>query len=246
MPASPFRLFPRALLTGGVLTCAPLAAPANASIIWSGTQASLAASAEFHASGTDLVVTLSNTSSADVGAPGDVLTGVFFKVSGASLLLNPASAVVPPTSTVLFGATEPGGGVGGEWAYRGDLSGGPGNRDYGISSTGLNLFGPGDLFPGVNLQGPASPDGLQYGITSAGDNPAIGNAAVTGSNALIQNQVVFTFSGLPSGFDLSRINGVFFQYGTDLSEPGYNGNIPAPVGGVLLLGALGWRTRRRR
>jgi hypothetical protein len=40
-----------------------------------------------------------------------------------------------------------------------------------------------------------SPDGLQYGITSGSDNPSTGNAAVTGANALIQNSVVFTFSG---------------------------------------------------
>jgi hypothetical protein len=229
-----------------MLTCALFAAPAPASIIWSGTQANLASSVEFHASGPDLVVTLTNTSAADVQVPGDVLTGVFFNISGATLLLNPASAVVPATSSVLFGVTEPGGGVGGEWAYRGGLSGAPGNRSYGISSTGLNLFGPPDLFPGINLQGPEGPDGLQYGITSAGDNPATGNTPVTGSNALIQNQVVFTLSGLPAGFDLSRINGVFFQHGTGLSEPGYGGTVPAPAGGLLLLGASGWHMRRRR
>jgi len=247
MAASPVRLWLyRAPLAGGVFACALLAAPAHASIIWAGSQGSLAASAEFHTSGTDLVVTLTNTSAADVLAPPDVLTAVFFNVSGATLVLNPTSAVVPPTSTVLFGATEPGGGVGGEWAYRGGLSGSPGNRVYGISSTGVNLFGSGDLFPGVNLQGPASPDGLQYGLTSAGDNPAIGNAAVTGSNALIQNQVVFTLSGLPAGFDLTRINGVFFQYGTDLSEPGYGGNIPAPAPALLGLLAGAGAARRRR
>jgi hypothetical protein len=170
---------------------------------------------------------------------------MFFNVSGGVLLLNPVSAVVPPTSTVLFGTTEPGGGVGGEWAYRGDLSGAPGNTAYGISSTGLNRFGPPDLFPGVNLQGPVSPDGIQYGVTSAGDNPATGNTPVTGTNALIKNQVVFTLSGLPAGFQTSRITGVFFQYGTDLSEPSYPA-IPAPGAGVLGTFTLALLARRRR
>jgi hypothetical protein len=125
-----------------------------------------------------------------------------------------------------------------------------GGADEGISSSGYGLFS-GATFPGPNLEPPAALDGLQYGITSAGDNPFTGNAAVTGGNPLsknplIKNSVVFTLSGLPSGFDpltLNAITNVSFQYGTSLAEPnvlggGPGGGAPVPEpSSVLLLGS---------
>jgi hypothetical protein len=63
--------------------------------------------------------------------------------------------------------------VGGEWAYKAGIHG-PHGQDYGISSTGLDIFGSSGRFPGPNLQGPNAVDGLQFGITSAGDDPASG------------------------------------------------------------------------
>jgi hypothetical protein len=144
---------------------------------------------------------------------------------------------------VLFGGSDPGNSVGGEWAYRSGLSGAPGDRDYGISSTGLGLFGNDDRFPGNNLQGPDSPDGLQYGITSAGDDPASGNTPVTGEHALVQNSVVFTFTGIPNGFDpAANITGAVFQYGTSLDEP----SIPEPTTVAFLSIGAALITRRRR
>ncbi|MEX2217950.1 MAG: XDD4 family exosortase-dependent surface protein [Phycisphaerales bacterium] len=216
-------------------------------ITYSGSQATLAAAATFDTQGTDLTVTLTNTSAADVLVPADVLTAVFFQVSGATLLLTPTSAVVPPTSSVLFGAAGPGGNVGGEWAYRGDLTGAPGGLTYGISSAGFGHFGPQDRFPGANLHGPESPGGLEYGILSAGDNPATGNTPVTGSQPLIRNEVVFRLGGLPAGFDPStRISAVTFQYGTDTgSEPSFPG-IPAPGTMALAFAAGACCMRRRR
>jgi MprA protease rhombosortase-interaction domain-containing protein len=215
-------------------------------ITFSASGGNRAASATFAASGSNLVVTLTNTSSADVLLPVDVLTAVFFDFGGSAPTLSRTSAVLGSGSAVLFGGTDPGNVVGGEWAYvTAGLSGGPHNSHYGISSTGVNLFGPGDLFPGSNLQGPSSPDGLQYGITSAGDDPATGNTPVTGTNALIQNSVVFTLGNLPAGFDPSAtITNVSFQYGTSLEDP--NLQVPAPSAAALLtLGALGFGRRRR-
>ncbi len=190
---------------------------------------SLAASAKFEQVGPNIVVTLTNTSPSDVLVPVDVLTGVFFDIDGVALLV-PTSALLG-TSVVFFGP-DGGGNVGGEWAYASGLAG-PNGATEGISSAGLGLFG-GSNFGGANLQGPAAVNGLQYGITSAGDNTATGNAPVTGGNALIKNQVVFTLAGT----GLTSVSNVSFQYGTALDEPNVFCRPPVPptelVGGELL------------
>lgn len=222
-------------LSAGAATATPIS--------FTGSSGNLTASATFDTSGSNLIVTLTNTSLSDVLVPTDVLTAVFFDIGGDPAL-TPVSAVICGTCSVLFApAGGSGPNVGGEWAYV---------LDEGISSSGLGIFGPGDRFPGSNLQGPDSPDGLQYGITSAGDDPATGNAAVTGGNALIKNSVNFTLSGLPAGFDPSTaISNVVFQYGTSLEDPHFPGNppsVPEPATlGLMGIGLLGigamWRRR---
>jgi len=178
------------------------------------------ATATFTVSGNNLIVTLTNTATDDVLNPIEVLTGIFFHISDP-VTLSKVSAQIPGGSSVLFapvGGSGPA--VGGEWAYKIGLNNY--SLDRGISSSGMGIFGPSDRFPGANLQGPADPDGLQYGITAAGDNPATGNAPVKGSNALIKNSVVFTLAMDPNVaklFDPSHeITGVVFQYGTALDE----------------------------
>lgn len=222
------------------------ASSASAALMFTGASGNLEATVSFDVSGSNLVVTLTNSSANDVLIPADVLTGVYFDITGSAVSLSRISAVVPGGSAVLFGAADPGNVVGGEWAYLGGLSGAPGGAKHGISSSGLGLFGPGDLFPGSNLAGPASPGGLEYGITSAGDNPATGNTPVTGANALIKNSVVFTLGGLPGGFDLGRIGNVRFQYGTSLTEPSFPG-VPAPGAAAIaaIAGAAALKRRRR-
>lgn len=213
-----------------------------ADITFSATVGTRSASAKFAVSGSDLIVTLTNTSNLDAMVPVDVLTAVFWNVSGTPLTLTRVSAIVPNGHSVFFGPTDPGNSVGGEWAYKSGLSG-PGSTSYGISSAGFGLFAPGDRFPGNDLQPPASVNGLEYGITTAGDNLATGNAPMTGDNALIKNQVVFTLSGLPANFDPSTaINNVLFQYGTDLGEP----RIPEPATLSLMAVSAVALLRRRR
>src|SRR3989337_1555289 len=106
---------------------------------------------DFEEPGHPLVVTLPNTSLADVLGPSDVLTGVFFSIPGAPVL-TPYYATLGLGSSVLFA---PAGGegpdVGGEWAYRGGLPGAPGDANQGLSSSGLGLFGPAERFPRSNL-----------------------------------------------------------------------------------------------
>jgi hypothetical protein len=195
-------------------------------VTFSSSSGELAASAVFDIVSGNLQVTLRNTSMMDVVRPVDVLTAVFFSAKGT---LTPISALLPSGSVALFGP-DGGGNVGGEWAYASGLSGAPGGANSGISSTGLDLFGAAN-FSGPNLYDPEALDGLNYGITSAGDDPAIGNAKVTGGVPLIKDSVVFTL-GAYSGFSLTDISDVTFQYGTSLSEV----QVPEP-GTLLLLGS---------
>ncbi|MFM8991118.1 MAG: XDD4 family exosortase-dependent surface protein [Alphaproteobacteria bacterium] len=206
-----------------------------------GTDGLRIATATFDTSGTNLVVSLRNIGP-DVLAPDQLLAAVFFTLAG-NPVLAPVSAIVPAPSSVLFGGTDPGGVVGGEWAYASGIAA-PYSANAGISSSGFGLFGDAN-FPGGNLQGPVGVDGMQYSLTSASDNPATGNAAVTGANALIRNEVVFTLSGLPAGFDPSangNVSRVWFQYGTSLTEPGFpnpgegDPQVPEPAS-LALLGA---------
>ncbi len=220
------------------------------SVTFSGSGGGRSASAVFEASGTNLIVTLTNTSTSDISQPIFVLTGVYFDVSGGALSLTRTSALIASGSTVINVGSQPAGGdVGGEWAYRSGLSGAVGNAAYGISSSGLGLFGPGDRFSGVNLAGPDSPDGLQYGITTAGDDASTNNGGT--DTPLIKNAVVFTLAGLPTGFDLTRLGNVGFQYGTSLTEPQLLTVVPLPpaaiAGATALAGAaLVGAARRRR
>lgn len=230
---------PAALVAAALASSTASAAILNASA----SAGNLAASASFEAVGSSLVITLTNTAAADANVPAEMLTGIFFDISGAPLALTRTSVVLAAGSIVLNDPQPAGGVVGGEFGYRGGLSGAPWGAAYGVSSSGLGLFGPPDLFPGPDLEPPTSPDGVQYGITTASDpgNNNNGGASVP----LIRNAVVITLGGLPSGFDpMARISNISFQYGTDLDEP--NLLVPAPGAGVLMgLGALALRRRRR-
>jgi hypothetical protein len=93
----------------------------------------------------------------------------------------------------------------------------------------MGLFGPGDLFLGSNLDGQESPNGLNYGITSAGDDPTTGSSAVTGETPLIQESVLFTLSGFPGELTAGSVGNVHLQYGTSLCEPELGGTSGVPL-----------------
>lgn len=233
------------IVLGLVLATVGLAGQAHADL-FSGSSGSLAASASFTINGSgQLVVVLTNTSTADVLVPSDVLTAVFFSSNGT---LTGVSAVISTGSMAINVASQPAGGVvGGEWAYGSALVGAPGGATQGISSSGFGLFGIAN-FPGPNLSPPpnGAVNGINYGILSAGDNTLTGNSPIL-TNPFVKNSVTFTFTPA-NGFTLSSINNVSFQYGTSLTEPNFH-SVPEPSA-VLLLGsglvAVGlWRRFRK-
>lgn len=253
------------------LACAALAAmsiaqTASAAIFFTATNGSnLTASATFDIVGGKLQVVLNNSSAVDVLVPMDVLTALFFNLSGGAsqLGLGAGSSALAGGITYLGGvqkdaASVAGQNVGGEWAYNSVSTGSLPGTNAGISSVGLGLFGPPDRFDtGSNLGGPDSPDGLQYGITSTGDNLATGNGGVMG-NEITKHSVIFLLNFAP-GFSLAQISNVSFQYGTALDEPrttctvncgGPPANeIPEPgsaaLAGLALLAAASVRRRKQ-
>jgi len=190
-------------------------------------------------------VTLTNTSSADVLEPTDVLTAVLFNTTHT---LTPGSASLNG-STVFYGSTSnPGDG----WGYEDGLN--AHGKSSAISATGaFNNLGQ------TNFSGASNNlDGLDYGILSAGDDSATGNTGVTGHGPLIKNSLQFTLTAA-AGFSLSELgNSVWFQYGTATNETNYQSgppttvfvaSIPEPttltLAGLGALGFMGYGLRRR-
>jgi len=213
----------------------------------------LGASATFAVSNLELIVTLSNTGTFDPVNANDVLTAVFFKVNG-DLKLTPQSADVAPGSSVIdhphplpLGFS---GDVGSQWAYRNDLVGAPNGTDEGISSTSLKWFGTKDLFSRDKIKGFASlGGGISFGITTLDDLGSHDRGNLK-NQALTQNSVVFTFTGLPDDFSVADISDVTFQYGTSVKAPDLIGDaIANDIGepptialvAMSLLGVLGAR-----
>lgn len=199
--------------------------------IGTGDDSDLAASATFELVGSALTVTLSNTSTFDTLAPADLLSGVYWDIADAGVSLTPVSATLASGSVIhLSAASDPGNwdgsNLGGEYGYNGAISGTDFNgADHGVSANGLGYFGEGELFDtsaSANIDDPEAPNGMNFGIVSDGDDSGTGNSAVTGDRVLVDGSVAyaFTVSGTFDGFDLGNI---WFQYGTDVTNPGYGG-----------------------
>jgi len=205
-----------------------------------------------------LQVVLTNTSPVMSKVPTDVLTAVFWDMNQSVGLTRVSATTLPtlilqtqysnsdPTSASLIAA----GNVGSEFAYKYDASGlggiAAGQFQYGVSSSGLGVFSPGDRFDTVNnLEGPADPDGIQYGLTSSlgldpNHNGGLDHSLIQGSVTLL-----FNFSGnyLPyssdAGFATLFGSTVRYQFGTALSEPSITNTIPVPAPSGIVLAGIG-------
>jgi hypothetical protein len=202
-------------------------------ITYSGSSGNLAAAVTFSLTGNNLTVTLSNTSLSDVKVPQDVLLAVWFDATHS---LSPVSASLNGSSVFYGSLTN----VGDGWGYYSALAGGGHGMNNGITAAGFGIGGGHSNFSGAHN----SLGGLNYGLLSAGDNPATGNTGVKGHGPLINDSVQFTLTA-GSGFNLSELgNTVVFQYGTSLNEPSFSGTLqtsetgppsPTPEPGTLLM-----------
>ncbi len=229
----------------------------------------LSAQAVFDLTGNTLTVLLCNTSVNAINIPSEVLTAVLFDISaGHSLtpetarLDSGASVLYPPTYDAdgnlivsdipgTYGTGANAGDVSSEWAYK---------DGWGISSSGLDdLFGGKDRFSELgdlqntdgDLEKPASPDGLQYGLLPEWVTEAdlVGTNLGDGKDALISGCVLFTLT-TSNGFALDDIDfsTLSFQYGTSMSQPNIP-PIPEPATCTLFglgLAALAVQRRKRR
>jgi hypothetical protein len=217
--------------------------------VFTGSSGNLSASASFDFSGSTLTLTLANTAAINPGTTAGALTGVFFDLKG-NPTLTPVSALLPTGSSVIqagacgvrscSGITN----VGGEFGYAaGGLSSLAGT-DRGIASAGyLNgNIGNGGNFGGLNYDGPSngSLNGADFGIVNSGFVPYSGNNGMD-NDALIQDRVVFTLTGV-SGLTAADVSNVFFTYGTSQpGEPSFSGTsqgfpgsqVPEPASIVL-------------
>lgn len=227
---------------------------------------SLAATVEFKMiTSTKLEITLTNTSTFDPTSgnklvPSDLLTAVFFDMTGTSVpgssnfLSAIAETVVKKTSSGSSSSSDvnvkyPG--QNGGWRYANNVSNsgsGAPSQKYGFGTAGFNpsIFGGG----GGGQQ-------LDFGIVNDNYNPATDGNNGIGTNKLIKNSVTFTLSGLSANFNpLTAIKNVRFQYGTGLSEAHFDGtkqvnpsSTPEPSSFALMgLGSIGlfWASRRRK
>ena len=244
-------------LSAATLLAAVAASPAQAlTVTGSGAGfngATLDAQATFDIGGDVLTITLTNLADADeelggLDTPANTLSGLFFDFAGSPALTKDAATIT--AGSLLQGGTCSIGpcdasttDVGGEFGFATSWSGGP-SAGYGISSSGY-IGGEGTLFGGANLDNPAAPDGINFGIISSLGvyNP---NGGLAG-DPVIQDTVTFTFNGA-SGLLVSDISNVSFQYGTDFAESNIPG-VPVPAAlwlfGSGLLGLAGVARRRR-
>lgn len=180
-------------------------------ITFTGSSGLLAASATFTVAGGFLEILLVNTAAVPTAVNGEVLTGIFFDVTGSPALAKSSAST---TGTIL-------GPTGGQsfdqqWAFK--VGGGP--RTYGIGAVGFGVFGGADAFTTGGSSFPGSPgNGVEWGLVATGSTLA----GIAGAlEPFVINSGKFKLSGA-SGLSESAITNVRFQYGSSLTETSFPG-----------------------
>jgi hypothetical protein len=205
------------------------------------------AQAVFTLSGSDLVVTLSNLSTAVTGN-GAELTAVYWNsdtISGtfSSVALAAGSSVLYDGGSYtsgdhLSGDANVKGKQGTGWYGFGNNIGLDTGQQYALTGTGvtasptpyLSLLGEASTDPLYSGYNPNNPDGPAGGLVGTG-----GAGANLDKFAVVKNSLVFTISGMGSTFDLSSINNVQFQYNTSRAN---NNVVPVPAAAWMGLSSL--------
>lgn len=255
--------YSRLCVAAALISALGLSGEASAYVV-SGTSGSYDVSADFEVVGSQLQVTLLNSSSLDVMNPAQVLTALAFDMSGATLSNGHAALDTVSNSQFVYTPSGVTPDLDSGWGYGTNASGWnpPNGQHNAIAASGL-LSGLGHAFDGSTALG-----GVAYGITSKDDDLSTGNICtdITSPSChgpLEQYGVVFTFdlTTPPGGtFDpMNDISNVAFLFGTALGEgcigqcrsvpqiPPPPGDIPEPASMLFLgLGALGLGLIRRR
>ncbi|MBX9259060.1 hypothetical protein H1Q63_34935, partial [Desmonostoc muscorum CCALA 125] len=191
-------------------------------ITFAGSSGDLSASADFQLNGDILTLKLTNTSSTNVLAPADLLTGVFFNASkslnlvsatlglGSKVYQNGYASLLQPINLSVAS-------LNGGWQYKSNISDSSlKGVNQGIGTAGFGIFNG-------NLTGNGNQ--FDYGLLSASSNLTANANKPVKETSLIENSLVFTFLGA-SGLTESSFNNIIFQYGTNLSEPQFAGKTP--------------------
>ena len=221
-----------------IIVCAFITASSNADYVASWTDGTLGAEASFTITGTTLTVELTNTSVGTTAAPAELLTSVYFNISGEPTLSNftadgdlwLAHRYAPDEDIANISLVQPPGAPllgmqGAGWLfvdYRTSV-GGPGATPEMPYSYAIGTAGNNDLTP-YNIPGM---DGPETGIF-VGDDISTQNLD---GYYLVKDMMTFTFT-IPSGITESMIGPVAFGWGTAPDR-----FVPLP--GTILLGLLG-------